>query len=247
MSRLGYNIQPKQVILEFPPDFTHEEQEIWTSVKAYTMTSQERLVSLIRAVQYIESNQIPGAIVECGVWRGGSMMAVARTLAAAETTDRDLFLFDTYSGMPDATGVDMDSSNRSAEAMLADLRKRPFEEQSQNNIIALCPLEAVRANLASTGYPAERMHFIEGKVEDTIPEHAPSDIALLRLDTDWYQSTRHELVHLFPRLVRHGILIVDDYGHWQGARLAVDRYFKENRERIFLSRIDYTGRIGVRC
>lgn len=101
--------------------------------------------------------------------------------------------------------------------------------------------------MLSTGYPEEQLVFVEGKVEDTIPRVIPDKIALLRLDTDWYESTYHELCHLFPKLSTGGILILDDYGHWKGAREAIDKYFLDNRIRMFLHRIDYTGRIGVKC
>jgi predicted O-methyltransferase YrrM len=108
------------------------------------------------------------------------------------------------------------------------------------------PLEEVERNLRSTGIDPARLRFVEGKVEDTIPATAPERISVLRLDTDWYESTWHELTHLYPRLSPGGVLIVDDYGHWQGAREAVDRYFGEVAEPILLARTDYTGRIGVR-
>ena len=103
--------------------------------------------------------------------------------------------------------------------------------------------EVAAPTCAATGYPAERLHFVEGKVEDTIPEQAPERIALLRLDTDWYESTRHELEHLYPRLSPGGVLIIDDYGHWEGARQAVDEYFKGE---VYLHRIDYTGRLAIK-
>ena len=67
----------------------------------------------------------------------------------------------------------------------------------------------------------------------------------MRLDTDWYESTRHELTHLYPRLVVGGVLIIDDYGHWESARKAVDEYVENTR--ILLNRIDYSGRIGVKA
>jgi hypothetical protein len=105
-------------------------------------------------------------------------------------------------------------------------------------------MEDVRANLLSTGYPAEKIHLIKGKVEDTIPGTLPRGLSILRLDTDWYESTRHELIHLYPLLHPKGVLIIDDYGDWQGAKKAVDEYFKESE--IFLHRIDRTGRIAIK-
>ena len=104
----------------------------------------------------------------------------------------------------------------------------------------------VRDYLLSSGYPEERLHFVAGRVEDTLPAQAPAEIALLRLDTDWYESTRHELVHLYPRLSEGGVLLVDDYGHWAGAKRAVDEYFATEAPPLLLSRIDYTGRIGIK-
>jgi O-methyltransferase len=98
----------------------------------------------------------------------------------------------------------------------------------------------------STGYPAERVHLVEGRVEDTLPAAAPEEIALLRLDTDWYESTKHELVHLYPRLSPGGVLILDDYGHYEGARRAVDEYFESAGGRPLLTRVDYTGRVGIK-
>jgi len=107
-------------------------------------------------------------------------------------------------------------------------------------------LEEVQANLFSTGYPQGKINCVVGKVEDTIPGTMPAKIALLRLDTDWYASTRHELEHLFPLLQNNGVVIIDDYGHWLGARQAVDEYIAEQGLRILLNRIDYTGRIAIK-
>ena len=104
----------------------------------------------------------------------------------------------------------------------------------------------VRELLRSTGYPSERVHVVRGAVEETLPGHAPDRLALLRLDTDWYESTRHELQELYPRLATGGVLIVDDYGHWEGARRAVDEYFAGAGPAPLLQRIDYTGRMAVK-
>lgn len=104
----------------------------------------------------------------------------------------------------------------------------------------------MRQLLFATGYPQERLHFVRGRVEDTLPEQAPERIALLRLDTDWYESTHHELVHLYPRLADRGVLIVDDFGHWDGARRAVEEYFADQPP-LLLHRTDYTARIAIKA
>ncbi len=189
-------------------------------VRAFSMTSYERMHALYQAVDFIERAAIPGAIVECGVWRGGSMMLVAHRLLALGRTDRDLYLFDTYEGLPrpdETKDVDV-WGNRAIDGWL------PRQTSEESSHWAEASLEDVRANILSTGYPEERLHFVKGMVERTIPDGAPPDIALLRLDTDWYASTKHEMEHLFPRLARNGILIIDDYGHFEGARQAVDEY-----------------------
>jgi hypothetical protein len=111
--------------------------------------------------------------------------------------------------------------------------------------MACVGVDEVRANLAATGYPLNKVRFIKGDVLQTIPAQAPQKISLLRLDTDWYKSTSHEMVHLYPRLSSKGVLLIDDYGHWKGSRQAVDEYFASN-DPILLNRLDYTGRIGIK-
>jgi bifunctional ADP-heptose synthase (sugar kinase/adenylyltransferase) len=97
-----------------------------------------------------------------------------------------------------------------------------------------------------TGYPSSNLIFVQGKVEETLPRVIPDNISLLRLDTDWYESTRHELIHLFPLLSKSGVLVLDDYGYWAGARKAVDEYVVENNIKILLDRVDGTGRVGLK-
>lgn len=222
---------------QFPPDFREEEAAIIRAVRPWTMTSAERIYALIQAVRYVTSSGIPGAIVECGVWKGGSMAAIARTLLQMQDTSRDLYLFDTFEGMTAPAANDVDYSGKQASDVLID---------DIGSRCADAPLDRVRELLYGTGYPRDKIHFVPGKVEETIPASAPDTIALLRLDTDWYQSTRHELIHLFPRLSRAGVIIIDDYGHWKGARQACDEYFSQNRIPILLNRIDYTGRIALK-
>jgi O-methyltransferase len=211
--------------------------EIITAVQPFTMTSAERIYGLCLAVDHVARHRVPGAIVECGVWRGGSAMAAARTLDRAGEHERHLVLFDTFHGMTPPAEVDRDLAGRSASALMER------EDPASSHVWAASSLEEVRRNLASTGY--ERVDYVEGDVLQTIPDRAPEEIALLRLDTDWYESTRHELKWLFPRISTGGILIVDDYGHWSGARRAVDEHFREIGSRTFLSPLDYTGRLAV--
>jgi O-methyltransferase len=224
---------------EFPSDFDERTAAIVRDVQPFTMTSVERIYALRKAVEYVVEHKIPGDIVECGVWKGGSMMTVARTLIENGAV-RKLHLFDTFEGMPDPSIVDKDFRGESAAAQLQR------EDKGTSQVWAYSPIDEVQLNLLSTGYDQSQIVFTKGKVEDTIPAHAPDQIALLRLDTDWYESTYHELTHLYPRLSVGGVLIIDDYGHWEGARRAVDQYFAEMHPRILLNRIDYTARIGVK-
>ena len=224
-----------------PADIDGDSAEVIRKVRPYTMTSPERLYALIQAVRYVSGASIPGDIVECGVWRGGSMMAAALTLTECNDSSRQLFLFDTFEGMSPPTEHDVAIDGQSATKLLDS-----HEKTESDAVWAYATLERVRDAMSSTGYSPDKVHFVQGKVEDTIPGQAPQRIALLRLDTDWYESTRHELEHLFPRLVRGGVLIIDDYGHWKGARKAVDEYLRTNGIRLLLNRIDYTGRIAVK-
>jgi O-methyltransferase len=213
---------------------------IHRTVRPNTMTSPERVMALCQSVAYLEARKIAGAIVECGVWKGGSMMAAALALLSRDSTRRQLFLFDTFAGMPPPGALDRDLDGRSAADWLRD------DAPDAEMVRACCGLEEVRRALLATRYPQERIHFVPGRVEDTLPAHAPDRVALLRLDTDWYESTAHELEHLWPRLVSGGVLIVDDYGHWQGARRAVDEFFARRPPHPELHAIDYTGRLVLK-
>jgi len=142
--------------------------------------------------------------------------------------------------MTEPTDVDKTSDGTPASIHLKD-------DIHRTGYWCIAELADVRANVLGTNYPQEQIHFVEGAVEETLPSHAPTEaIALLRLDTDWYQSTKHELVHLFPRISPGCIFIVDDYGHWQGAKQALDEFLQAASETYFLHRIDYTGRLLIK-
>jgi hypothetical protein len=238
---MGLRRSRQSTTSRYAVDFSPDEVAIWEAVQPYTMTSPERVVSLIRAVEYVVRARIEGDLVECGVWRGGSMMAAMLTLKRLNATPRKVHLFDTFEGMVEPTEADYTPVHgRSAAEILAS------EDRAVSKTWARASMDAVRRNIESTGYPSDLISYIPGRVEDTLPRHAPDRVAILRLDTDWYESTLHELVHLYPRLEPGGILIIDDYGHWNGARKAVDEFISGLDGALYLSRIDYTGRIAVK-
>jgi O-methyltransferase len=218
-------------------DVTDAERKILETVQPFTRTSPERLLASIRAAEHVCVAKVPGDIVECGVWRGGSSMAMALALGAQGDTGRRLFLYDTFEGMTAATSADVDDRGQRADALLAGAPK------TEGGAWAIASLEDVKRNMRLTRYPDDRIVYVPGPVEHTLTGSAPEQIALLRLDTDWYESTKAEMDQLYPRLAVGGVLIIDDYGHWQGARRAVDEYFAARGEHPFLHRTDYTGRV----
>jgi O-methyltransferase len=215
-----------------------EAHATMTAVRDWTMTSHSRVFALIEAVRYVADQGIEGAMVECGVWRGGSMQAVARTLLDRGVRDRDLHLFDTFAGMPPPTEEDRRLGGLAARELLAS-------NPRSSNIWAIADLEDVRAGMSRTGYPSERIHYHPGLVQDTVPAQAPERIALLRLDTDWYESTKHELTHLYDRVTPGAVIIIDDYDFWEGSRQAVDEFIAAGRHRLLLVPVD-SARIVVK-
>lgn len=209
--------------------------------KPFTMTSDERLYALYLATRFVVTAGLAGDFVECGVWQGGSVMMMALVLQSLGVTDRDIYLFDTFEGMTPPSDHDVDAAGIAARDLLAR------GDRTTNEMWAYAPIDAVRANLRRTGYPMDRFKLVPGDVLETLPRHAPDTIALLRLDTDWYESTKHELEQLFPRLAPRGALIIDDYGHFQGARRAIDEYLETLPTPYLMHRIDYTARLILKA
>jgi O-methyltransferase len=218
-----------------PPDVAPWEEGIWRRVREFTMTSIERVLGSIRAAQYVAKHRIPGAIVECGVWKGGNAMAMVAGAMHEGNFDRTLYLYDTFEGgMTDPGIIDVDLLTK-ANAKIGQANHWGYGPAS---------LDGVRDALGSLGIAADQLRLVKGAVEETIPKVIPVQIALLRLDTDFYDSTIHELEHLYPLLVSGGICIIDDYGHWGGSAKAVDEYFAGRP--VFLNRLDYSGRLIVK-
>lgn len=241
LGRMGYTVVKSSG--PSSDNTTHEEREffeIFRKCKNYTLVSAGKSFALYNAVRYISRNKIPGDFVECGVWAGGQAMIMAYALLKEGDTERQIHLYDTYRGMSDPTEADV--AIRSQEPAKVKWEK---EIRTDYNEWCYASLQDVKANVFSTGYPQERILFVEGKVEETIPGKIPNKISLLRLDTDWYESTYHEFKYLYPILEIGGVLIIDDYDTWEGSRKATDQYIKENDLKILLNKIG-KGRIAVK-
>ena len=222
------------------PDFA----AIWAQVKPFTMTSPERGYALYQAVHHVIDQDIPGAFVEVGVWKGGSSMLIALTLLARGITDRNLVLIDTFEGMTEAGARDSDVHGIHADDLLAGSRGDAVADLTR----AEAGIDQVRTNMAATGYPAARLRIAKADARHDLPKLHTSMIAMLRLDTDFYDSTLAELEQLYPRVSQSAPVIIDDYGHWQGCRDAVETYFEQDPKhaRPMMWAVDYTGRVFLK-
>lgn len=244
LARAGFEVRrvPKADKLHLThPDLEREFADALALAQPYTMTSVERMYALWQAVRHIHRTGVAGDVVECGVWRGGSSLLAADALRRLGDESRTIWLYDTFEGMSEPTERDVSLSGDRIADRWSSLR-----DDRDDPVLCYADLPDVRATMARSGYTADRIRYVQGKVEDTIPAQAPDSIALLRLDTDWYESTRHELEQLYPRLAVGGILILDDYGDWKGARDATDEYFAGHPNPPLLQRIDQTGRLTVK-
>ncbi len=221
------------------PEMTEEDIALISKFAPFTMTGEKRQWALMQAVRYVDRAEIPGDIVECGVWKGGAML-LAKACHRNTSLQRRFYLFDTFAGMSAPTHRDrrmIDDADARTEFMVA----------RRDGHVDWCyaPLEEVRGNFQRFGLLDENVIFCQGPVEDTLRARPlPDQIAILRLDTDWYESTKIELEVLYPRLARGGILIIDDYGWWRGSKEAVEEYFAQRP--VFLMPIDHDCRLVVK-
>lgn len=241
--RFGLDISRTSSELDrLPIDATKDDERIITEVRPYTMTYAARLWSLIQAVRYVIDDGVPGDFVECGVWRGGSVMAMAEAATALGSTDRKIWLYDTFNGMTAPSERDVEAGTGvSAADMLATT-----EIGDGRNVWCVASRADVEANIRKTSYPPSQFEIVEGDVTSTLHTSSPEQISLLRLDTDWHESTRVSLEVLYPKLAAGGVCILDDYGHWEGARQAVDEYFQTLPSRPLMMPIDYSGRVFIK-
>ena len=237
MKILNYEIrkvnEKKKVIIEV----NNYEKKLINKCLQYSMTNFERMWSLIQSFHHVRQESLVGDFVECGVWKGGNIILLKK-LIEKFNMKKNIYGFDTFEGMVEPSFYDVNYNNKSAKKM--------FDEHKKNEIgFAMCSLDDVKRNIKKNT-KTDNIFLIKGKVEDTLKnkKKLPKKISILRLDTDFYESTKIELEILFPRLVKGGVLIIDDYGFWKGAKKAVDEYFCDYRQ--FMHYVDHSCRLLIK-
>ncbi|MDC1330615.1 TylF/MycF family methyltransferase [Pelagibacteraceae bacterium] len=238
ISFFGYNIvNENQKIIEL----TNNEKELINLVKDYSMTPQIRIYSLIKALKHINQKKILGDFVECGVWKGGNIILFKKIIELTNDSSRKIFAYDTFEGMTEPDENDFDiSKNLNAKILMKK------DKDKKTNIWGVCSLEDVKSNIQANVKNVDDIKFIKGPVEKTldIQENLPEKISLLRLDTDWYSSTKKELEILYKKVSPGGVIIIDDYGHWGGSKKAVDEFFLDKY--VWMHYIDYACRLIIK-
>ena len=238
-----YSLKLVNIHNEDDPDFpveTHKEIKKFINISnQFSMTGKKRMYLLSQAILNAKNLKLEGDFVECGVWRGGNIL-LYKLLNDFYKLNKSIYAYDTFDGMTSPEDVDRDYKGKLA---IQDMKIQKKNED-ENNIHAFAKIDTVKKNIAAYTN-LEMIKFIKGPVEETLTKHEnlPSKISVLRLDTDWYKSTKIELEILYPKLVKGGVLIIDDYGYFEGARKAVNEYFKEKK---WLHVVDQTCRYLIK-
>lgn len=243
LSPLGLELIPKgslsspDVVLPVELDAYEREVIEYVLEERLSMCKSLALVNTVKACRYVVENQISGDFVECGVWRGGNAILAAKIFEYLGA-DRRVWLFDTFSGMTEPTIKDV----RLFDGEMATTKYFETHQGTHTNW-AYSSIDDVRENMRRANVNMSSVTFVEGDVAQTLREESnlPVSISVLRLDTDWFESTLLEMKVLYPRVPKGGVLIVDDYGHWRGSKLAVDEYFEQNASKPLLNVVYNSG------
>lgn len=208
-----------------------DKQTFVDIIKPHTVTSIERMEYLYEALEHARINRIPGDFVECGVYKGGNILGFLKYLEFHNMFENTVWAYDTFEGMTPPEDVDKLWCGTDAKDIL-------------DQIMCYCSLDDVKSILKDTKFPSEKIKFVVGDVCETllIPDNIPDRISVMRLDTDWYKSTKMELEVLWDKVSFGGVVIIDDYGDWQGSKKATDEFFLGSRYN--LHRIDF-GSVAV--
>ncbi len=236
----------------FDPEFLTAVEKSKTSVSGVEpMSAQPKLLTTYSSVKYVVQNKIPGALVECGVYQGRHVRLMLETLKAFGDTSRDVFLYDTFAGMTEPGTLDFKPHRKlSAETNRANWLANQQNAAHEYNEACAWPLEAVQRYIFESGYPKDKIHFIQGDIRQTVPAQAPQAllgeshgaIAVFRIDLDWHDLIKHVLDAMYGSVVRGGVVISDDYGTWFGAKKAFDDFLKSRELHPLLFRTDLTER-----
>ena len=221
--------------------FDKTDQSIVNLYAQYSMTSDLRRSALLKSFHYIKDNKIKGDFVECGVWQGGNIMAL-KHLENIYKTNNKIYGYDTFLGMSEPTKYDV----KITDGTIATNKFEKFKDDDEFSEWDKCTIEKVTENFAKHNLGMNNLKLVKGKVENTllVKSNLPENISLIRLDTDFYESTKIELEILYPLLSKGGVLIIDDYGAWQGAKKAVDEYFKDSV--VWMHYIDHDCRLIIK-
>lgn len=232
-------------VTDWPIETNEIDKVNFGLVKPYTGISKNRAFALMQAIRYIIDNKIPGDFVEFGVAKGGSAMLIALTLRSLGVEDRDIYLYDLFGERPKYSEWDVEIESGKSVRDYYDLVDKGDKQAAMN--WEFYSAKEVLKNLRTTGYVESKIHLIQGDVCETLNTFSHNQVALMRLDTDFYDSTKHELTTLYPKLVDRGVVIIDDYGHWQGARKATEEFLIDLPTQPLLFYIDSTARQFLKC
>ena len=223
-------------------ELSNQDEKLINLVANFSMTPKIRIYNLLQALRYVKQKSIKGDFVECGVWKGGNLI-LFKNFIDKELKDfnRSIFAYDTFEGMsePDENDFDL-NTNMSAKNLLDN------DKNKSSNTWGICSLDEVKNNLSKNISNFDNIKFIKGKVEETLEnlDNLPEKISILRLDTDWYKSTKKELEVLYKRVSSGGVIIIDDYGHWGGSKKAVDEFFEGKF--VWMHYVDYACRLIIK-
>ena len=244
LSKLNYRIISKNdwsskvenLIVEASENDLNEFKKI----DSISLTSYPNRWSLLQSLNHICENNVEGDIVETGVYKGANLILINNFLYR-HNLEKRIYAYDTYSGQPEPSEKDYDIKGTKMTDKFDDYKKK-------NIIPVFCSLKEVKNNISKySNHDLSKITFIKGKVEETLidEKNIPKKISLLRLDTDFHDSIKKSLEILYPKLNNGGVLIIDDYGHFKGAQIAVDNFF-QNKKNIWMHRVDYTCRLIIK-
>ena len=252
LARAGYEVR-KRAEGELWRHDSAEARECMEQISGYTMVAGAGLLSLFQQALFCEKHGIQGSFVECGVWKGGSCGLMALANLRFGSSRRNIHLFDSFQDIcePDAT-IDGERAIKEAKEWSREPgssgKLRPltgFYDRSGGPGTLLENKNLLELNI---GYPAEFLHYHVGWFQDTLPRDAATvgPIAILRLDADWYASTKVCLSHLYENVVKGGFVVIDDYGAYEGCRKAVDEFVDKLARPVFLNYVNQDIRYWIK-